>query len=174
MKQLNAIKDRIQELLAEVESLENAISRDPLTGLYRREVFLDRLQLLTQTRPDVCLMVLDIDFFKRINDSLGHAGGDEVLKAVAAKLLQNEGILAGRFGGEEFLVATAGALPFAQRFAEKLRTSISELTGALHCTVSIGVAQMKGGESLDELFARADKALYVAKHEGRNQTQIAA
>lgn len=184
MKKLEAIRNRIHGLLNELESLEKEVvdlteasCRDPLTSLYRREAFLERFESLSNsTHSPVCLMVLDIDHFKKINDTQGHAGGDEVLKAVAAKIaalcLKAGGLLAGRFGGEEFLVAFPGELSFAQKWAENLRESIASLSGNLHCTASIGLAQGKNGESFHPLFERADQALYAAKNGGRNQTRL--
>ena len=166
-------------LFQEVQSL--ALT-DPLTGLQnRRSLFeLGRVEFARSSRgfrPFSCLM-LDIDHFKQLNDTYGHPIGDQVLRQLAecAKQSIREVDLIGRYGGEEFLIFLPETdLLTARRVAERLRASIEKMTirvsdQELHVTVSIGVSRKdENTVELETLIARADQALYVAKHKGRNQ-----
>ena len=125
--------------------------------------------------------MLDLDFFKRVNDTYGHATGDEVLRQFA-RLISNEIRLidaAGRFGGEEFAVILPGATPpaafeFAERLRRKVAESVTEHEGArIRVTVSIGVSSMRRDDhDAEEALARADLALYRAKAAGRNRVEV--
>ena len=164
-------------------SLELAVT-DPLTGLHNRRYMAGQLGALVRraTRggePVACLLV-DIDHFKRINDSFGHDIGDEVLKEFAVRLATNVRAidLACRFGGEEFVVIKPDtALEDAHRIAERLRLHVSGspfrvggLEDPLNVTISIGVASTIDTEDTpDSLLKRADEAVYIAKAGGRNQ-----
>jgi diguanylate cyclase (GGDEF)-like protein len=155
---------------------------DPLTGLQnRRSLFnLGRIEFARSSRlyrPFSCLM-LDIDHFKQFNDTYGHPTGDQVLGQVAecAKRSIREVDLIGRYGGEEFLFFLPETdLLTAQRVAERLRASIEKMPirvseQELHVTVSIGVSRKDENTlELETLIARADQALYIAKHKGRNR-----
>lgn len=156
--------------------------RDGLTGALRRghiEGELRRLVKGLQRKPgDLSVQMLDLDFFKRVNDQYGHAVGDEVLRRVAA--LAQETMrgsdLFGRWGGEEFIVLLPDAtLLQAVEAAERLRLAIqrqefrAEDGAVFNVTVSIGVAQFAPDDSADTLTQRADKALYAAKRAGRNR-----
>jgi len=164
---------------------------DPLTGLYNRRVALPRLTAMIEEArrrrsPDLAVLALDLDRFKAINDSHGHAAGDTVLTIVAQRLasaLRGDDLLA-RIGGEEFLVALSGdAARDCAAVAERLRRAISatpialpgSLGGALlPVTVSIGLALFEphadtGSEAADILMRRADRALLAAKAGGRNR-----
>lgn len=162
--------------------LRKAARHDRLTGLLNRHAMDD---VLTQERhrarrlgtPFSALMV-DIDHFKQVNDRLGHAAGDHTLRAVAQHLrkqLRTTDVVA-RWGGEEFLILLPGThRTEACHLADKLCDSLRQLPipwGGQHltCSVSIGVAQWRAkGDTADALLARADQALYCAKHKGRNQ-----
>jgi two-component system, cell cycle response regulator len=159
-----------EEIVAQAERLEALLFEDPLTGLANRRFILTQLTGMVsgarRHRRALTVAVIDVDHFKAVNDTRGHAEGDRVLAAVARALrshLRAEDQL-GRLGGEEFLAvlpdADAGAGAAA---AEKLRASVQE-TGV---TVSIGWAAWVG-ESADELLGRADDALYDAKARGRD------
>ena len=153
---------------------------DPLTQLHNRRFFDHQLQCevkrLTRKGQGLCLLVIDIDDFKKVNDTLGHAAGDEFLKQIAAIL--QEGVratdLLARFGGEEFVVvATATKIAGAVVFAEKIRTAVAEASFIVdesmrprRATISIGVAAYKGSQT--GLFNAADAALYRAKESGKN------
>lgn len=126
----------------------------------------------------LCLMVFDIDFFKKINDCYGHNAGDQVLIELAAQIrasLRTSDSLT-RWGGEEFVVLCPNTtLSTASLLAERLRNKIAgaSFTEVEHVTVSVGVAECVSGESWEQWFKRADEALYRAKSGGRNQVQIA-
>lgn len=154
---------------------------DELTGLPNRR----RLQATAQTwreRLPLSVILVDIDHFKRINDCLGHAEGDRVLKAVgrlAKDSLGDDGLL-GRYGGEEFLVIIPeGRLAEASAVAERLRRAIRQAPLAHHdgtpLTISLGVAcQDQAPLDLARLIQQADQALYLAKHQGRNRVELFA
>jgi diguanylate cyclase (GGDEF)-like protein len=155
---------------------------DALTGLPNRHAFFGvGMRLFNEARAlakPLSAMMLDIDYFKRINDRFGHAQGDEVLRQVAAEIRAHlaAGELAARIGGEEFALLLPGAeeAPVIER-AEALRLGlesrrIDSRQGALAITASIGVAALTTeSQSLDDLLARADRRLYEAKNGGRNR-----
>jgi len=130
------------------------------------------------------VVMMDLDHFKRINDRLGHATGDIVLRlfvSVAQRVLRTEDVFC-RWGGEEFVtLLPATALPQALLVAERLRQSFAEEAADLApeaaeigFTVSLGLAQLQGDEEIEELLRRADHALYRAKDLGRNRCEAAA
>ncbi len=168
------------------EQLREQSTRDPLTGLYNRRYFLDyakrELTRCASGKRSAGLIALDIDHFKKFNDTYGHDAGDEVLKMLA-EVLQNlfrEADVPCRMGGEEFIVMLPGAdLARTQERAEELRAEIEaqELRyggETLKVTSSIGVAVYPDhGKSLAALMQEADEALYVAKDSGRNVVKTA-
>ena len=163
--------------------LKHIATKDSLTGVNNRRTFIEVGQeLLEQARryeKPLSLLMIDIDYFKKINDSYGHVFGDHVLKTVANLLNNNIRVCdtLARFGGEEFVIIlpeTTGE--DAVELAEKLRVLIEhacisyEGEQTINCTVSIGVAQFDAEiENLNELINRADIALYRAKETGRNK-----
>jgi two-component system cell cycle response regulator len=164
------------------EQFRQMALRDPLTGLYNRRHVDEQLQRLvasaTEDGTPLSVALVDLDFFKRINDTFSHGVGDQVLQQVAA-LLGNavtEPALAARLGGEEFLLVLPGADPgTAVEVCEGLRETLRrhpwhELTGSLPVTASIGVATYTGGTtSASTLLSLADRNLYAAKHAGRDR-----
>lgn len=156
-------------------------TRDPLTGLFNRGALARRVrsQLEVGGGADagLCVLLFDLDWFKRINDTHGHRAGDRVLEHFAA-LLQDElcdGGTPGRWGGEEFLaVLPYGDLERARALAERIRERLGAEpvdlfpADSLTVTASVGVACRQGDESLDALVQRADDALYAAKIAGRD------
>ncbi|MGZ5628428.1 MAG: diguanylate cyclase [Methylobacter sp.] len=164
--------------------LQKLASTDPLTGLFNRRVFLERLE---QERAKVArlphyvvvVLMLDLDFFKRINDTYGHATGDAVLK-VFAKIVRNNSRtidVPARLGGEEFAILLIGAdKNDAMTMAERLREQVAAIlidheAGPVQVTVSIGAAALSAGDiNAEVVLHRADAALYEAKDRGRNQT----
>ena len=150
-------------------------SHDPLTGLLNRRGFMERL---ARGRPaqQGALVVLDLDDFKQINDRHGHEVGDRVLERVGLALRELEGVLASRFGGEEFVLlfrhATAEEA-IARCQSLRVQLAASEVEG-IHITVSMGIAHWQGEWHFDSLFSRADDALYRAKREGKNRVCQAA
>jgi diguanylate cyclase (GGDEF)-like protein len=169
------------------QQLAAAARTDPKTGLlnataWQRQADGEVTRALRSATP-LSLLLVDVDHFKRVNDSHGHLMGDEVLRALAAELRHQvrESDVVGRFGGEEFTVLlprtdAAGAC----RIAERLRSSagglsVSAVDARISVTVSIGVAVLgQHGRDLFELLAAADVALYRAKDAGRNQVRLYA
>ncbi len=166
--------------------LELMATTDKLTGLANRQAC-DLLmpQAMSEARraktPLVAIMI-DIDHFKKVNDRLGHLAGDSIIRQIAQAIkgTLRESDIVCRWGGEEFLIVVKGADALqGQVLAEKIRTTIA--TGSfrvrntvLPITISLGVASCTDGETPEHLVARADKALYHAKHAGRDRVRVAA
>ncbi len=174
----------LRESLAElIGGLERTASIDHLTGLANRGAFdasvAREMQRARRTGGALCVVVLDIDHFKAVNDRLGHAAGDAALRRCADVLASEcRGVdLPARFGGEEFVVALPDtALPEARRFAERVRARIETATAvdAAPLTVSAGVASLSEEHRTPaHLIAVADGALYAAKRAGRNRVEVA-
>jgi diguanylate cyclase (GGDEF)-like protein len=165
----------------EVEDLWQRAVKDPLTGLLNRQGWLNLATTAMQDALDAgqqpAVLFIDVDHFKRVNDSFGHQTGDDLLRElggiIAARI--ESGQFAARLGGEEF----ACLLPRvnvhqAERFAQRLANDYSQRAQRFDSTLSIGVATYQAGDVLNDLLARADAALYEAKHRGRNQVIVAA
>ncbi|AZC32637.1 GGDEF domain protein [Pseudomonas chlororaphis subsp. piscium] len=159
--------------------------RDPLTDTGNRiamdQTLQREIEMARRHLHPLSLLMLDIDHFKRINDSHGHSAGDEVLKAVAASIkaqLRNVDMVF-RFGGEEFLILLSNTgRDAAAMVGERLRQAAQAkdywADGTLiELTVSLGCSTLLPGESAESLLRRADSALYVAKREGRNRLAMA-
>lgn len=155
---------------------------DPLTKLANRRYFIERAEkeFARFKRKDTpgCLLMLDIDHFKKVNDTYGHGVGDDVLVAFTQVLQQalRETDLAGRLGGEEFaILLPQESLPGAETLAERVRRRVEALVidaeqQQIKITVSIGVAQFQSEDNnIEQVIAHADKALYTAKRQGRNR-----
>ncbi|KPF51289.1 hypothetical protein IP87_16180 [beta proteobacterium AAP121] len=161
-------------------ALARAANCDALTGLANRQglaLMETHLRRVTPHDPPCAVLVADIDHFKRINDSRGHAAGDQVLRAVATVLRDTvrAGDAVARWGGEEFVICLRNVPPAtAWTLANKLRerladTPVSAGTGPLLCvTLSVGLTELQPGEDLAVAVDRADAALYAAKRAGRN------
>jgi diguanylate cyclase (GGDEF)-like protein len=177
------LSDTNRELKGAFDRIEQLALRDPLTGCYNRRFLMESLARERSrserlgTTFSICL--IDIDHFKAINDSLGHAAGDAVLKDLPA--LATAGLRAmdvfGRFGGEEFLLILPGtAREGAQAAAERVRRAIEAARIAAlegrSVTATIGAAQLVKGEDITALLARADRALYAGKAGGRNRVVL--
>jgi diguanylate cyclase (GGDEF)-like protein len=170
------------QLRTALQKVELDAATDALTGQWNRRALDDVLKSQVQRRAvsgnTFSILMLDIDFFKNINDEFGHLVGDDVLRAFAQKLrefLRSDDVCA-RFGGEEFVVVLPDTpLAVAMDIGERIRRGIAQtplLTKPkVQATVSIGVATMEQGQSITELFAAADAAVYLAKNAGRNQVR---
>jgi len=168
------------------QQLVKLASQDGLTGLPNRrrtaELATAALADATATQTPLTIAIIDMDHFKIINDRCGHATGDFVLKEfarVGRESLRESDVL-GRWGGEEFLLVMPGAtLEFAMASLERMRTLVFGIrlpaSGAgMRVSLSAGLAtSLRHGRSLDEMIARADSALYVAKNEGRDLVRVA-
>ncbi|MFA7292597.1 MAG: sensor domain-containing diguanylate cyclase [Rhodocyclaceae bacterium] len=165
--------------------LEEMAVTDKLTGLANRQAFAPliehTLSEVRRTPEALCLVLIDIDHFKEINDRHGHLAGDQVLQKLAQKLAAGlrESDLIFRWGGEEFLIVLRNCeAKDALRIADKLRDTIAGMattsgTQALSVTISLGIAERREAEAIDPLIARADQALYAAKRAGRNCSRVA-
>ena len=163
-------------LTAELEDLANT---DPLTRVLTRRAFTrcfqDQLERSERTGASFALLLLDLDYFKQINDHHGHVVGDEVLSAVAYRMREAlvDAETLGRWGGEEFAILlpeAASAQATAQRVRLRIEESIAvcDLTLKIPMTASIGLTLCHAGDSSEDAFRRADEALYRAKSAGRN------
>jgi diguanylate cyclase (GGDEF)-like protein len=172
--------------LAITLALADAARNDPLTGTFHRGYFDRRLcaevERSSQNERSTSLVMIDIDYFKKINDEHGHTAGDSVLRSVAAIIsgvTRVEDVVA-RYGGEEFAIIVPGATMLgAALLAQRVRTAIEQATidtdgRPLRITASLGVATVECGQtaSAHELICAADEALYAAKREGRNRVHI--
>ncbi|PIQ50494.1 MAG: GGDEF domain-containing protein [Comamonadaceae bacterium CG12_big_fil_rev_8_21_14_0_65_59_15] len=186
---LHVLSQRIREnnvvLLSSIElqrAYRSKAESDGLTGLHNRswfqEVFPKQLELCERTGQQACLLMLDIDHFKRVNDDYGHLSGDQALRHIASVLRSNlrSTDLCARYGGEEIVVLMPGSdLLQAQPVAERLRQGVANAPlvladgRALELKVSGGLAQWQPGTTLDDLVRSADQALYEAKSSGRNR-----
>ena len=154
---------------------------DSLTGLANRQKLSSALAeaMMDSHRYErpFSLLLLDVDNFKRVNDTFGHLAGDAVLQALSAitQRALRPGDIAGRWGGEEFLVLLPDtSAAEALELADKLRRSLGEhdFADGLRCTVSIGVAEMRREDTVDNIIHRADTALYSAKNAGKNRVMM--
>jgi two-component system, cell cycle response regulator len=178
---------RRTELLARLRSASRMIeaqreliriaSYDALTGLRNRRAFFEMAVEDVDRHPDLSVVSLDIDHFKRVNDQHGHDGGDIVLQEVARRLAKVDPRFC-RLGGEEFALIVRGSLERAAALAETARREIAVLPvklpkTELRVTISLGVAQKSAGQSFEEAMKDADVALYASKTGGRNRSTIA-
>jgi len=156
---------------------------DGLTGLANRKAFdqkLDECHAKWQTtKHPFSLALVDIDFFKKINDSYGHPAGDTVLREISARLreINNESLMVARYGGEEFGIIFDGEVQNAASVIERLRLTIAgkliEIDGhTISVTISAGVARVISDERIGKLVRRSDEALYSAKIGGRNRVVV--
>jgi diguanylate cyclase len=185
-EQMQLLSEKIQRLKAELTEARESASLDPLTQLHNRsslDAQLERvadLSFLMSATP--CLLMIDVDHFKSVNDRFGHPIGDEVIRRVADTLVRNflrrEDFVA-RYGGEEFVVVVPDSSAHAVRQrAERVRQTIAEIgfsKGSEHfsVTTSIGVAVLGPGDTGKTWLSRADAALYEAKSAGRNRVVFA-
>jgi diguanylate cyclase (GGDEF)-like protein len=166
-------------LRAAHDRLHRLVRIDPLTGLLNRRGGEEQLDELAAEKRPFVLLVIDLDHFKRINDTHGHAAGDEVLRRTAMVISHcvRGGDVVARWGGEEMIVACVDCPPdqgvrIAQKVRRKLETSSFGRLRRIAVTASIGVAAATPGEAFSTVFARADAALYRAKAGGRNRVVL--
>ena len=185
MHQLKSFEQSLDGMQLLASHLEKHAVTDSLTGMINHEHVISELQKAVSTAQleqfSLCVVMADIDHFKSVNDNYGHLAGDGVLKEVAKRIKNSlRGFdIVGRYGGEEFLLILHRAeLATARMVAERIRSRIAatpfDLPEALlDVTISMGVAMAKPDESVNSLIERADKALYNAKENGRNQVVLA-
>ena len=186
--QLSSRNAQLEEMVREVTHLAE---RDDLTQAYNRRSIVDRLSRLREGalryHEPFSIVIVDLDFFKQVNDRFGHMVGDRVLTDFASRVRAELRLLdevepvvddrrLGRYGGEEFiLMLPRTRIDGASRCAERVReVTAAHAFGDVSVTVSAGVAEFDGAESIDALLRRADRALYAAKSAGRNAVRALA
>ncbi len=175
------VNERTEDLQEMIKKLDFLASYDPMTGIYNRRKFFELAEAKFSKSPaGLCAVMMDIDKFKKINDTYGHPSGDTVIKAVAGAISEHleKGAIFGRLGGEEFaIICRYPVHKDIEKHLELIRKKVEQLVitaergDLIRCTISIGV--VKAGETvrnLDELLNRADELLYKAKGSGRNKT----
>ncbi|OIQ73159.1 putative diguanylate cyclase YdaM [mine drainage metagenome] len=184
MEKLARISDHYQNSLRELtESLKEASLHDPLTGLGNRRFLVDHLTQETERanrkNAPYVLGILDVDYFKTVNDRFGHEAGDTALCAIARAMeaALREYDLCGRWGGEEFLIMLPETpLDFALQIAQRVRLGIKKIQFDFMDTpisASFGLTIFRSGEPFSETLSRADAALLQAKAAGRDRVEFA-
>jgi diguanylate cyclase (GGDEF)-like protein len=195
IEELRALNDKVEktnqdfikrnvELQDMQKQLQILATFDELTGLHNRRYILERMEEklpeIRRHQLDCCLVVMDVDHFKNVNDVYGHSAGDEVLRTLAQILTRElrQGDIFARYGGEEFLIMLPMTeLASAEALVERLRQAIQQQTfmfegEVVSVTASFGLTQHAVHDTVDKVIDRADKALYQAKLSGRNRTVI--
>lgn len=182
---IHSAQDRVRRLGADLQAMQILAETDALTGLLNRRGFLpianDAMSYFKRYQRAICVLMIDIDHFKRVNDLFGHAAGDEVIRQVGSII--NDAIRTtdkvARFGGEEFVVLLRetdlqGTAIFAERIRETVANTLFDWDGQyIRATISIGMAEADLGDvDIDRTIERADHALYAAKSKGRNCVQF--
>lgn len=188
------LEEGYSQVLMVLRKLEGACNIDDLTGLMRRNAFFRKWEAMLEecqrSNQGCGVLLVDIDHFKRVNDTHGHPTGDEVIKRLAGLLKQYESpdCVVGRYGGEEFVVAIRGTDAEILGQAEMIRRRAERLHGPVldregkpdgkvewKCTISVGMASARIEDCFDapRLLKAADVALYEAKQKGRNQVRAA-
>ncbi|MCS6918140.1 MAG: GGDEF domain-containing protein [Fimbriimonadales bacterium] len=180
---LQQLQGQVHHLMRELEQARRESTTDALTGLYNRRAFENCLQHTVAVNRlfqyPAALLLIDIDHFKQVNDTYGHAAGDEALKATAERIVRvckRKSDFVARYGGEEFAVilretSLRDAQKIAQQIADAARREPVNLPEgqSIRITVSIGVAELRPHETPEAWFQRADALLYQAKQAGRDQ-----
>ena len=179
------LKEQLEEITLLKDQLHELSIHDELTGLYNRRYLNESIKLdlarAQRNKYPVCAIILDIDRFKTVNDSYGHAVGDQVLKNISELIsaLIRQGDIACRYGGEEFVIISPGLeIDTAQQRTDDIRVAIDEMVtewenDRIHVTISAGLACFPDhGANADDLLNNADRALYQAKRLGRNRVTV--
>ena len=178
------LSERVSVLSRQLEEAKREGAIDPLTRIANRKTFDDHVARVTDLaavmRTEACLLMIDIDHFKDVNDTYGHPAGDAALRAVCdvlSRTFMRKSDLVSRFGGEEFaVVLTDTSLENAKMLAERARRAVQSVKAgegdrARALSVSIGIARLAPQESVEQWVTRADRALYAAKSGGRDRVE---
>ena len=173
------IDDNVKELMTTMKKYESLALKDPLTGVLNRGVIEteinNAIELFKNGGSNVSLLMLDLDFFKKVNDTYGHSAGDAALKSLAMILngaVEGKSASVGRWGGEEFVIILRNmrredAFSFADSVRKKVEKADFDVIGNLTC--SIGLSYLKKEDSFEDIFDRIDRAMYASKDSGRNK-----
>ncbi|GJL78136.1 MAG: hypothetical protein NPINA01_11250 [Nitrospinaceae bacterium] len=184
--ELNEYRKTTQSLSSKLEQTEAKALVDSLTNVLNRNAYNMKIGQMVREFPRLkehfCLLVVDIDFFKKFNDKYGHKAGDRVLRSVSSSIQETlrASDLVFRYGGEEFVILLSGIqLDNAVKLAEKIRQGVEkdyfiDKDRKMKVTISLGVACVRDDDTELTLFERADKALYLAKENGRNRVEVGA
>jgi len=184
VSQVLELEEKIEENLAlkdREKKLYDKATKDFLTGLFNREKFEEHLDYMIvhsfRNEKKIALVMLDIDFFKKVNDTFGHLVGDATLKKIATLLKENlrKNDICARWGGEEFMIALeVDSLESAVEITQKMRVVIAshKMDVVSKVTCSFGITLIKEDEDKKSAFLRADEALYSAKENGRNRVEV--
>lgn len=183
LSRIGTLQQSLSDLRKEARELHRLVDTDTFTGLANHAHIVDVLarRLADADASPVSLIMIDLDRFKDINDSYGHLVGDDVIRSVARRLasVARSDDVVGRYGGDEFTVVLQKTAPavvgeIAKRICKRIGSDTFEVGDlSLPITISIGVATAYPGENAESLTARADRALYRAKHAGRNRVVVA-
>jgi diguanylate cyclase (GGDEF)-like protein len=174
------------QVARQARDLEHAVAVEPLTGLFNRRHFSSRIdeevERARRYSLNLALLLIDIDDFKRLNDSCGHLVGDQILRDTAAILRQSVRVfdICTRFGGDEFAIlmpgsTAASALQTADRIRQRVEAYRPGGGAAIfneRVTITVGVSARRLSASTEEMIAAADRALYAAKAEGKNRVKL--
>lgn len=173
-----------EDIYAKINSLNELLVKDTLTNIYNRRFIEDRLPVdilkSNSANTTISVVMCDIDFFKKVNDTYGHLAGDEVLKVFASILQENirKSDWVARYGGEEFLIVLNGAdknkaVEIAERIRQKVEsTAIKYNDLEIKITSSFGIYEVSGENNYLDVIEKADKNLYIAKNTGRNKVVV--
>lgn len=179
LKHLREIRKVVDFLIEEKRQWRKLATYDYLTGALNRGIFMDDLikevERAIRYKHKLSFIILDLDHFKSINDTYGHAIGDNTLKSVCTKIRSviRAGDYLGRLGGEEFgIILPETSANDAATLMERIRTHIENTSDEVDVTVSSGVTELKADDNIDTLYERADVGLYESKNKGRNMTTV--
>ncbi|MDH5184916.1 MAG: diguanylate cyclase [Gammaproteobacteria bacterium] len=181
--EIGHLKNTVDNLLDEHTQLKHQAHYDALTGLFNHERILLHLNMALSDLPNdhaLCVVMADLDHFKRVNDNYGHLMGDAVLRGISSRLRATmRGFdYIGRYGGEEFLIILQNTdLEEGEEIAERLRSQVEQSpfhhnNTSIPITVSLGLTHYHPGDTVENMIQRADEALYQAKAAGRNRVTI--
>jgi len=178
-REIEALTTRTTNLRAEQEALRRLATIDELTGVLNRRGVENAVAGLLERGLNITLILLDVDHFKRVNDTHGHDAGDHVLQRVAAGMVKNVRAddIVGRWGGEEFIVACVSctaenATIVAEKIRQRIEASVFGTRQRIAVTASFGIAAVRGADGFTNALRRADAALYSAKSQGRNRVVV--
>jgi diguanylate cyclase (GGDEF)-like protein len=172
------LRSEVSKCESRIRLIETLVLRDELTGIASRRSVEDRMQLNLALEQIFCLVMLDLNGFKQVNDAHGHLAGDDLLRQFALELQSNTraGDMVGRWGGDEFVVLLSGNLDVANDYVQRIKKWVfgpyklqhsRKAERMLHMDAAVGVAEWTGGLTSQELVARADAAMYLDKHGSR-------